>query len=238
MIEKDTIPTDDNKRIEEILKLSWRILKTRFIERRYEISSEAPFQHYFAHIISTIGDTYCITRTEKFMVDLEVKLEVKNNNDKGKKNYIDITCGFSRGEEDSQEKTAIELKFKTKGQSAIDDGRIAAFKDLKKLELASKEDSYAQGRFFMITDCQTYINESKKGKVGKVFPTHDEAETQASQTFCYTEKINKQKKEMEFTLDNSYHFKWEKIDKTPINKSDKKEEWYFLEIEVLKPRTN
>ncbi len=48
----------------------------------------------------------------------------------------------------------------------------------------------------------------------------------------------KQKKEMEFTLDNSYHFKWEKIDKTPINKSDKKEEWYFLEIEVLKPRTN
>ena len=84
MIEKDIIPTDDNKRIEEILKLSWRILKTRFIEKRYEISSEAPFQHYFAHIISTIGDTYCITRTEKFMVDLEVKLEVKNNNNKSK----------------------------------------------------------------------------------------------------------------------------------------------------------
>ena len=31
----DIIPTDDNKRIEEILKLSWRILKTRFIEGRY-----------------------------------------------------------------------------------------------------------------------------------------------------------------------------------------------------------
>lgn len=102
----DIIPTDDNKRIEEILKLSWRILKTRFIEKRYEISSEAPFQHYFAHIISTIGDTYCITRTEKFMVDLEVKLEGKNNNDEVKKSYIDITCGFSRGGNDSREKNS------------------------------------------------------------------------------------------------------------------------------------
>ena len=225
----DILPTDAIIRIDEILDISWRILKTRFTKSRYVISREAPFQHYFAHIISTIGDTYCITRSEKFMVDLEEKLEVKNNNDEVKKNYIDITCGFSDGKEDSQgKKTAIELKFKTKGQSAIDDGRIAAFKDLNKLELASKEDSYAQGRFFMITDCQTYIIESKKGKVGKEFPTHDEAETQASQTFCYTKKKNKQKKEMKFTLDNSYHFKWEKIDK----KIDKKEDWYFLELKV------
>ena len=67
----DILPTDDIKRIDEILDISWRILKTRFIEKRYEISREAPFQHYFAHIISTIGDTYCITRSEKFMVDLE-----------------------------------------------------------------------------------------------------------------------------------------------------------------------
>ena len=100
----DILPTDAIIRIDEILDISWRILKTRFIEGRYEISREAPFQHYFAHIISTIGDTYCLTRTEKFMVDLEEKLEVKNNNDEVKKIYIDITCGFSDGKEDSQEK--------------------------------------------------------------------------------------------------------------------------------------
>ena len=227
----DIIPTDDNKRIEEILKLSWRILKTRFIEKRYEISCEAPFQHYFAHIISTIGDTYCITRSEKFMVDLEVKLEGKNNNDEVKKSYIDITCGFSRGEEDSQEKTAIELKFKTKSQGAPNDTRNLVFQDIKRLENARKEDSFSQGRFYMITDLQTYANKSKKG-LGTVFRIHDGAETQANEEFYYPDSTSK--KNVKVTLDDPYSFNWEKIDK----KTTKKEEWYFLEIPVLKTRTN
>ena len=227
----DIIPTDDNKRIEEILKLSWRILKTRFIEKRYEISSEAPFQHYFAHIISTIGDTYCITRTEKFMVDLEVKLEGKNNNDEVKKSYIDITCGFSRGGKDSQEKTAIELKFKTKKQGASNDGKNNVFQDIERLEKTINEPSFGQGRFYMITDLQTYANKSKKG-LGTVFRIHDGAETQANEEFYYPDSTSK--KNVKVTLDDPYSFNWEKIDK----KTTKKEEWYFLEIPVLKTRTN
>ena len=229
MIEKDIIPTDDNKRIEEILKLSWRILKTRFIEKRYEISSEAPFQHYFAHIISTIGDTYCITRSEKFMVDLEEKLEVKNNNDEVKKNYIDITCGFSRGGKNSQKKTAIELKFKTKKQGASNDGKNNVFQDIERLEKTINEPSFGQGRFYMITDHQVYVNESKTG-VGTVFATHDGARTQANHEFHYPD--SKSIEDVKVNLKNSYLFEWEKIDKKPINKSDKKEEWYFLEIKV------
>ena len=227
----DIIPTDDNKRIEEILKLSWRILKTRFIEKRYEISSEAPFQHYFAHIISTIGDTYCITRTEKFMVDLEVKLEVKNNNNKSKRNYIDITCGFSRGGQEPKEKTAIELKFKTETQGAQNEARINVFRDVERLEKAKSEHSFAQGRFYMITDLQTYANKSKKG-LGTVFRIHDGAETQANEEFYYPDSTSK--KNVKVTLDDPYSFNWEKIDK----KTTKKEEWYFLEIPVLKTRTN
>ena len=226
-----TIPIDYNERINEILNTSWRILKTRFIEKRYEISCEAPFQHYFAHIISTIGDTYCITRSEKFMVDLEVKLEEKNNNDKGKKNYIDITCGFSRGGNDSREKTAIELKFKTKSQGAPNDTRNLVFQDIKRLENARKEDSFSQGRFYMITDLQTYANKSKKG-LGTVFRIHDGAETQANEEFYYPDSTSK--KNVKVTLDDPYSFNWEKIDK----KTTKKEEWYFLEIPVLKTRTN
>ena len=222
----DIIPTDDNKRIEEILKLSWRILKTRFIEKRYEISCEAPFQHYFAHIISTIGDTYCITRTEKFMVDLEVKLEGKNNNDEVKKSYIDITCGFSRGGKDSQEKTAIELKFKTKKQGASNDGKNNVFQDIERLEKTINEPSFGQGRFYMITDHQAYVNESTRGGLGTEFTTHDGAETPANHEFYYPE--SKSKQNVKVNLKNSYLFEWEKIDK----KSDKKEDWYFLELKV------
>ena len=231
MKKTDILPTDDTARIDDILQTSWRILKTRFIKRRYEISSEAPFQHYFAHIISTIGDTYCITRTEKFMVDLEVKLEGKNNNDEVKKSYIDITCGFSRGGNDSREKTAIELKFKTKSQGAPNDTRNLVFQDIKRLENARKEDSFSQGRFYMITDLQTHANKSKKG-LGTVFRIHDGAETQANEEFYYPDSTSK--KNVKVTLDDPYSFNWEKIDK----KTTKKEEWYFLEIPVLKTRTN
>ena len=222
----DILPTDAIIRIDEILDISWRILKTRFIEGRYVISREATFQHYFAHIISTIGDTYCITRTEKFMVDLEVKLEGKNNNDEVKKSYIDITCGFSRGGKDSQEKTAIELKFKTKKQGASNDGKNNVFQDIERLEKTINEPSFGQGRFYMITDHQAYVNESTRGGLGTEFTTHDGAETPANHEFYYPE--SKSKQNVKVNLKNSYLFEWEKIDK----KSDKKEDWYFLELKV------
>ena len=221
----DILPTDAIIRIDEILDISWRILKTRFIEGRYVISREATFQHYFAHIISTIGDTYCITRSEKFMVDLEEKLEVKNNNDEVKKNYIDITCGFSRGGKEPKEKTAIELKFKTETQGAQNEARINVFRDVERLEKAKSEHSFAQGRFYMITDHQVYVNESKTG-VGTVFATHDGARTQANHEFHYPD--SKSIEDVKVNLKNSYLFEWEKIDK----KSDKKEDWYFLELKV------
>ena len=222
----DILPTDAIIRIDEILDISWRILKTRFIEGRYVISREATFQHYFAHIISTIGDTYCITRTEKFMVDLEVKLEGKNNKDEVKKSYIDITCGFSRGGKDSQEKTAIELKFKTKKQGASNDGKNNVFQDIERLEKTINEPSFGQGRFYMITDHQAYVNESTRGGLGTEFTTHDGAETPANHEFYYPE--SKSKQNVKVNLKNSYLFEWEKIDK----KSDKKEDWYFLELKV------
>jgi hypothetical protein len=221
----DILPTDAIIRIDEILDISWRILKTRFIEGRYVISREATFQHYFAHIISTIGDTYCITRSEKFMVDLEEKLEVKNNHDEVKKNYIDITCGFSRGGKEPKEKTAIELKFKTETQGAQNEARINIFRDVERLEKAKSEHSFAQGRFYMITDHQVYVNESKTG-VGTVFATHDGARTQANHEFHYPD--SKSIEDVKVNLKNSYLFEWEKIDK----KSDKKEDWYFLELKV------
>ncbi len=60
--EANLLPKDYVQRIEEILDLSWRILKTRFIDGQHRISKEAPFQHYFAHIISVIGEQFCTKR--------------------------------------------------------------------------------------------------------------------------------------------------------------------------------
>ena len=96
----------------------------------------------------------------------------------------------------------------------------------KRLENARKEDSFSQGRFYMITDHQAYVNKSTQGGLGSVFTTHDGAETQANHEFYYRE--SKSKHNVKVELKNPYLFEWEKIDK----KSDKKEEWYFLELKV------
>jgi len=206
---EDLLPTSYSQRIDEILNASWRVLKTRFIEGRHEFLKEAPFQHYFAHIISTIGETYCTQRDDIFLVDLETKV----SQIKGKTKYIDITCLFPKREVSC----AIELKFKTAKQGAQDHGRIDAFVDIEALEIACQR-NFDSGRFYMITDSTPYINQSKRG-VGTVFTTYDGAITPAQHTFHCPQ--SKGRENVKVKLNDSYEFQWEKIDG-----------WYFLELNI------
>lgn len=179
------------------------------MDGRHIISKEAPFQHYFAHIISTIGESYCSKRNDIFLVDLETKCD----GIKGKSKYVDITCGFPN----QNVNCAIELKFKTSRQGAQDHGRIDAFIDIEALELVCKQ-SYNIGRFYMITDSTPYINQSTRG-VGTVFTTHDGAILNPG-VYQYP---SKGRENVIVTLSNQYELEWEKID-----------DWYFLQINVVK----
>ena len=210
MKQTELIPTDYVRRIEEILDISWRILKTRFLDGRHQISKEAPFQHYFAHIISVIGEQYCTKRDDIFVVDLETKLD----DFKGKKKYIDITCSFIN----HNVSCAVELKFKTARQGAQDHGRIDTFIDIESLEIACGKYGYNIGRFYMITDSTAYIRKSKKG-VGTIFTTYDGAVINHHSVFHCPN--SKGRENVRVRLNNSYIFEWEHIDK-----------WYFLELRI------
>ena len=197
-------------RIEEILDLSWRILKTRFVDGRHQISKEAPFQHYFAHIISVVGEQYCTKRDDIFIVDLETKLV----DFKGKNKYIDITCSFLK----QNISCAIELKFKTAQQGAQDHGRIDAFVDIESVEIACAKYGYNIGRFYMITNSTAYIKKSRKG-VGTIFTTYDGARTGANAQFHCPDSKGREK--VIVNLKNPYQFEWENVGK-----------WYFLELRI------
>jgi len=205
----DALSRDYNNRLGEILDISWKILKSRFVDGRHIITTEAPFQHYFANIISTIGEAYCTQRNDIFLVDLETKIEGL----KGKSKYLDITCGFPR----QNRSCAIELKFKTKRQGAQDFGRIDAFVDIEALELVC-ERSFDIGRFYMITDSTAYIKQSKKG-VGTVFRLHDGAIIEPG-VYQYP---SKGREHVNVTLRDSYVLEWEKIG-----------DWYFLQVNIEK----
>jgi hypothetical protein len=212
MIEADLLPKDYSNRMAEVLAVSWRILKSQFIEKRHKISKEAPFQHYFARIISTVGEAYCTARDDRFLVDLETRLDKI----KGKTKYIDITCEFPK----QKVSCAVELKFKTAKQGAQDFGRIDVFVDIEALEIAGRDHGYNFGRFYMITDSRPYIGQSKKG-VGTIFTTHDGASTPAEKIF-HSPK-SKGREHVKVQLSNPYKFHWEQCG-----------EWYFLELNVLK----
>jgi|GEM_PF-1070622 len=209
MKEKEIIEFEYEKRLNEILELSWKIFKSQFICGRHEINKEAPFQHHFAQIIRSVGNLYSIAEKDLFKVDLETKCDKV----KGKSKYIDITCEFV-----DKINCAIELKFKTAKQGAQDHGRIDAYVDIEALEIVTW-DQFDLGKFYMITDSTPYINKSNRG-VGTVFATHNGFVSEKGKEFWFD---SKGREDVRVNLRNSYKFDWEKIDN-----------WYFLDITVSK----
>ena len=201
------LPTPHVERLTHVVDQSWMVLKSRFLQGRHHIPLEAPFQHYFAHILSAYGDLCCTERDDLFLVDLECK----SPGPAGGREYIDIGCSFTK----HAASCAIELKFKTAKQGAQDHGRIDAYQDIEALERA-RRGGFSFGRFFMITDSSVYVNPSRRG-VGTVFATHDGNQTVAGATFHCPQSVGRS--HVQLTLANSYSFQWEQIGN-----------WYFLEI--------
>ena len=213
MTELNNIPFDYNLRLDAIMTSAWTIFKSQFIHNRHFISTEAPFQHHFADIIRQVGNLYCLTREDVFLVDLETQCK----DIKGKTKYLDISCEFV-----NKINCAIELKFKKASQGAQDHGRIDIYADIEALELVCT-DRFQVGKFYAITDSTPYVNQSKVG-VGTVFPTHHGHITEANKTFWVA---SKGREHVTVNLKNSYTFNWEKIDK-----------WYFLELTVNREQTS
>ncbi len=207
MNEQTDIPFDYRKRLDTVITTAWTVFKAQFIYNRHFISTEAPFQHHFAEIIRQVGNLYCLTRDDVFLVDLETQCK----DVKGKTKYLDISCEFV-----NKISCAIELKFKKTSQGAQDHGRIDIYQDIEALEIVCDE-KFNVGKFYAITDCTAYVHQSKVG-VGTVFHTHNGHLSKANENFWVN---SKGREHVRVLLKNSYSFKWEKIDK-----------WFFLELTI------
>ena len=54
----DLIPHNHAERLGLVVDLSWRIFQSHFIHKRHPILKEAPFQHHFANVLSTIESKF------------------------------------------------------------------------------------------------------------------------------------------------------------------------------------
>jgi hypothetical protein len=78
----ERIPENHAERLHQSVKNAWQIFLSQFLGEKYQIVKEAPFQHHFANIISAIGNLYCLSRDDRFFVDLEKKCENIRNKTK------------------------------------------------------------------------------------------------------------------------------------------------------------
>lgn len=228
MKEVQLIATNYASRMKEILDEAWKIFKAQFIYRRNDIDKEAPFQLQFASIIKSVGELYSIKPGEQFFVGMETKCEgIKED---GKPKYVDITCGFRTGSK-SEFSCAIELKFKTRQQSAQDIGRINVYQDLESLEKVCRKGGYDSGKFYMITDSRMYTALGK-GEVADQFMIYDGYTTQGNTTHIHDEPKWKNNKYCKVELKNQYRFEWEHSER--YEGDNNVSNWYFLEIDITK----
>lgn len=151
------------EKLDLIVTEAWTIFNHQFLNGRIQVEKEAPFQHHLANIIRDLGNLYCFSRSETFIVDLETKeLNIRKKN-----KFIDITFGFYDGPK-LLAKAAMELKFKKKIQGAEDFARIDSYQDIESLEYCL-ERGYSNAYFCMIADDLIYSKASKIATTGDIF---------------------------------------------------------------------
>ena len=160
------------------------------------------------NIIRSVGELYCTSREDLFLVDLETK----HKNFKAGTKFLDITCRYAN----TAASCAIELKFKTAQQGAQDHGRIDAYVDIETLELAC-DAGYSFGRFYMITNSTPYVNKSRRG-VGTVFAMHH---GHVSEPGLYHCPESKGRENVRVNLKGTYSLDWKRV-----------RDWYFLVLDV------
>ncbi len=224
MTEFKKIPDNLSRRLDIVIENAWEIFINQFLNKKYEVELEAPFQLHFASILKLIGELYCLKRREIFFVDLESKVET------GRKNkYIDIICGFIRENEEC--KIPIELKFKTLEQSAEDLGAMEIYKDIYDLEnLVEHYNSFQSAYFLMITDNHRYVNPPrKKNSLREEFNTSNGYKIQPGHEYKYTKTKTGEKfykKNGAFTFKRDISFNWINY-KEPNHKG-----FYFLKVKI------
>jgi len=218
MNEVEKIPDNLCNRLDIVIEKAWGIFINQFLNKKYEVELEAPFQLHFASVLKLLSELYCIKRREIFFVDLESKVTTG-----GKNKYIDIICGFIRENEEC--KIPIELKFKTLTQSAEDLGAMEIYKDIYDLEnLVEHNELFQSAYFLMITNNHRYTNPPRNNSLREEFNTSNGYKIQPGHEYKYTKTKTGEKfykKNGSFTFKREHSFNWINYNKL-----------YFLKMKI------
>jgi len=223
----NTIPIETYLRLEEMIYRAWDIFINHFINKKYEINLEAPFQLHFASILKYVGELYCLRKREIIAVNLEVDMG------DAKKNYIDIVIEYFGNDGKSSLLIPIELKFRTVKQSAEDEGVMAIYRDVYTIEQLVNKGKYNGstipfGYFFIISDNQRYTKKAKSG-LKLVFDTSEGYTAKKEHEYKYLKNktgIKFHDKYGSITFKKEHTFQWN------VYKYEDESKYWFLKLKI------
>jgi len=191
------------KRMRKIVDTSINLLEQKVQYGGVVFKNEASLQLELGYILKVIGQLYQFNSEEKFHLEMENSISLRNSSTGNSKNArIDIFMKL--GDKNNEVKCAIELKFFKKANHREPNNRYDVFKDFAKLE---KYGNYGVDLcfFYLMTDHQHYVNHPKFSLDTSDFDFRNNSKYIAGTRLIYNTKKPYGKP---ITLCGNYHFKW------------------------------
>ena len=228
----------------KILEEAWGHFIEQFTSREIMDSerslSESMFQFCFANEILSVGRNHL---GQGFNINLETEwgnLHTKTNRGKN----IDITCHIIKDDKEEY-LCAIELKFKRKRDAKGTFGKDRLFhmyrdigyleKEITPSEAGDDKPTYSAGRFYFVTNNESYIEKYSKDAVRIDCKKSDiglnDGFSIKQGKYC----LNSEKEEY-VEIADEYNICWEHRDVSRKKDGPDASKWHFLEIKILPRR--
>ena len=205
------------KLTEEIIETAYKLLTNKLAFGGLKAKNEAAFQLEFGHILKTLGQLYEFRLADKFHLEFETYINLTEKSIKSKSDRARVDILIKYQDENSETKTAIELKFFKKENHREPNNRYDVFKDISNLEMY-KEHNIDLCYFILATDHLHYVNQENYSIDTSDFDFRDGKTYQANTLLQYN---TAKPYGLDLKLKNDYNFEWNNVN-----------DLYFLKLKV------
>jgi len=191
----------------EIIETAYRLLTQKLAHGGLTAKNEASFQLELGYILKTLGQLYEFKQADKFHLELEGYLSLKEQSIKSKSERARVDILLTYRDDMNSTSAAIELKFYKKENQREPNNRYDVFKDIANLELY-KSHGIDLCYLILATDHPHYVHKERYSADTSDFDFRHNASYKAGSVLRYkTEKPHGP----DLSLSQDYSFQWDHV---------------------------
>jgi hypothetical protein len=205
------------KLTEEIIETAYHLLIRKLANEGLTANNENAFQLELGHILKTLGQLYEFRLADKFHLEFETYITLKEQSIKSKSDRARVDILIKYRNENTQTIAAIELKFLKKANQREPNSRYDVFKDFSNLELYKRQE-IDLCYFILATDHKHYVNQKTYSTDTSDFDFRNNKKYKAGTVLRYKTQKPYGK---DIVLKQDYFFNWDTV-----------ENWHFLKVKI------